>query len=542
MKTYSKTIIITLLASCLFFVSCEEGILDKQPLDQLSTTNFWTTADDALLALAGVYNKATTWTSADQICEFDKNTDNGIDRKVNESYFSYGTLNPATSEIKNLWNDSYREIAGCNYFLENIDRVVNINADKKAQMIAEVRFLRAFTYFNMSQYWGAVPLVTKLLTMEESITISSATKEEIITFVLSELADIEKDLPATRPSGEHGRIVKAAALAVKGRLLMAEKKWAEAASAYKAVIDLGVHKIDPLYAELFNGKNETSSEIIFSRKYLAGQIANSTQLYYRPSVDGGWHHMNPFQSLVDAYLCKDGKTIDESELYDPHFPVVKNGVNYRDPRLLYTIFYPGISTIKGRVYQGHPDSTTVIGDVFTYDAGMTGYCMQKYIDNSYTGDVYSSGVDIPVIRYAEVLLSYLECKINSGSAVDQSLLDLTINAVRGRASVQMPAVTETDPVKLLPILKRERRVELAWEGLRYWDLIRWGEAVETLDNKPQYGIFLTNDPANYKRFPVGPTGHYYVITLKYKATNIPWPFPQDELDINTTMTQKDNWK
>jgi hypothetical protein len=134
MKTYSKTIIITLLISCLFFVSCEEGILDKQPLDQLSTTNFWTTADDALLALAGVYNKTTTWTSADQICEFDKNTDNGIDRKVNESYFSYGTLNPATSEIKSLWNGSYREIAGCNYFLENIDRVVNINADKKAQM------------------------------------------------------------------------------------------------------------------------------------------------------------------------------------------------------------------------------------------------------------------------------------------------------------------------------------------------------------------------------------------------------------------------
>lgn len=542
MKAYTKTIINTLFVSCLFLVSCEEGVLDKQPLDQLSTSNFWTTAEDVSLALAGVYNKATTWSSADQICEFDKNTDNGIDRKVNESYFSYGNLNPATSEIKSLWNNSYREIAGCNYFLENIERVESLNADKKAQMIAEVRFLRAFTYFNMSQYWGGVPLVTKLLTMEESITISSATKEEVVGFVLTELETIENDLPVTRPSSEHGRIVRAASLAVKGRLLMAEKMWAEAASAFKAIIDLGVHKIDPLYAELFNGKNENSSEIIFSRKYLAGEIANSTQLYYRPSVDGGWHHMNPFQSLVDAYLCVDGKTISESDLYDPMFPIVKNGVNYRDPRLLYTIFYPGISTIKGRVYHGHPDSTTVIGDVFTYDAGMTGYCLQKYVDNDYTGDVYSSGVDIPIIRYAEVLLSYLECKISSGGAVDQSLLDLTINAVRSRASVQMPAVAETDPEKLMLILKRERRVELAWEGLRYWDLIRWGEAVEILDNKPQYGIFLTNNPANYTRFPVGANGHYFVINLKFKATNIPWPFPQDELDINTSMSQKDNWK
>ncbi len=542
MKVTIKTIIITLFVSCLSFTSCEDVILEKQPLDQLSSTKFWNTPEDALLALAGVYNKATSWSNIDHVSKFDCNTDNGIDRKANQSFLSYGTLNPATLEIKSYWNNSYREIAGCNYFLENINRVKNLTDAKKVQMIAEVRFLRAFTYFNMSLYWGGVPLVTKILTMEESITINSATKEEIVTFVLSELGAIENDLPATRTVNEHGRIVKAAALAIKGRLLMADKKWADAATAYKAIIDMGVHKIDPLYAELFNGKNEASSEIIFSRKYLAGEIANSSQLFYRPSVDGGWHHINPFQSLVDSYLCKDGKPTSESSLYDPLFPVVKKGVNYRDPRLLYTIFYPGISTIKGRMYQGHPDSTKVIGDVFTYDSGMTGYCLQKYVDNTYTGDVNSSGVDNPIIRYAEVLLSYLECKINSGSTIDQSLLNLTINAVRGRASVQMPAVSETDPKKLMLVLKRERRVELAYEGLRYWDLIRWGEAAEALDNKPQYGIFLTKDPANYKRFPVGPNGHYFVINLKFKATNIPWPVPQDELDINTSMSQKDNWK
>ena len=542
MKAHIKIIIHVFFISCIFFVSCENGILDKQPLDQLSTENFWTTANDVDLALAGVYNKATTWSSADHICEFDDNTDNGIDRKANQAFLVYGTLNPATSDIKSYWNNSYREIAGCNYFLENIEKVESLNAAKKAQMIAEVRFLRAFTYFNMSQYWGGVPLATKLLTMDESITINSSTKEEIENFVLSELTAIENDLPATRPSGENGRIIRSAALAIKGRLLMAQKKWADAATAYKAIIDLGVHKIDPLYEELFNGKNEGSNEIIFARKYLAGEIANSTQLYYRPSVDGGWHHMNPFQSLVDAYLCKDGKTIQESELYDPMYPVVKNGVNYRDPRLLYTIFYPGISTIKGRVYQGHPDSTNVIGDLFTYDSGMTGYCLQKYVDNGYTGDVYSSGVDIPIIRYAEVLLSYLESKINAGGSIDQNLLDLTINAVRSRASVQMPAVTETNPATLMNILKLERRVELAWEGLRYWDLNRWGEASAIMDNKPMYGIFLTSDPANYTRFPVGPNGNYFVITLKFKSTNIPWPIPQDELDINTSMTQKDNWK
>jgi len=541
MKAYIKLIVITLFVSSLFF-SCEDSILDKQPLDQLSTSNFWTTAEDVELALAGVYNKATAWTRQTHICEFDINTDNGTDRKINQAFLTYGNLNTSTGEIKSYWNNSYREIAGCNYFLENIDLVEDLNAATKAEMIAEVRFLRAFTYFNMSQYFGGVPLVTNLLTMEESITVGSATKGEIVNFVLSELDAIVSDLPETRSSNQHGRIVKGAVYALKGRLLMAENSWSEAAVAYKAVIDLGVHEIDPLYSELFSGKNEESSEIIFARKFLAGEISNSTQLHYRPNVDGGWHHMNPYQSLVDAYLCTDGLSIEESPLYDPMQPVVKNGVNYRDPRLLYTIFYPGISTIKGKVYHGHPDSTSVVGDVFTYDAGMTGYCLQKWVDNDYTGDVYSSGVDLPIIRYAEVLLSYLECKINAGDAVDQTLLDLTINAVRGRASVAMPAVSETDPGLLMEILKRERRVELAWEGLRFWDLVRWGEIEQTLSDAPMYGIKLTDDPGNYDRFPIGPNGHYHVFDLKFRSTDLPWPIPQDELDINTTLTQKDNWK
>ena len=541
MKTNIKTLLITLLISFAFF-SCEEEILDKQPLDQLATNNFWTTAEDAELALAGVYNKATTWSSAGHICEFDDNTDNGIDRKPNQSFLSYGNLNPSSSEIAGYWDNSYREIAGCNYFLENVDRVEEINAAVKAEMIAEVRFLRAFTYYNMSQFWGGVPLVTSQLTMEESITINSASKSDIVGFVLTELDAIAGELPVTRSSGQHGRIVRGAVYALKGRLLMAEKRWSEAAAAFKAVMDLGVHEIDPLYEELFNGKNELSSEIIFSRKYLAGEVANSTQLYYRPNVDGGWHHMNPFQSLVDAYLCTDGLSIEESPLYDPMHPVMKNGEIYRDPRLLYTVFYPGISTIQGKVYHGHPDSTSVVGDVFTYDAGMTGYCLQKYVDNGYTGDVYSSGVDIPIIRYAEVLLSYLESKIKAGDAVNQALLDQTINAVRGREAVGMPAVTETDPAGLMEILKRERRVELAWEGLRYWDLVRWDDAVDKLSNEPMYGIKITDNPAAYDRFPVGPDGHYYVIELKYEASDLPWPFPQNELDINTTLEQKDNWK
>src|SRR5690606_23607509 len=531
-----------LAVAVIIFTSCVGSLLDKQPLTSIASENFWTTSNDAYLALAGVYSKSTTWTSSEQICAFDANSDNGINRKPNAAFLTYGNLNTSTSEIKSYWNGSYREIAAANFFLENIDQVSELDDEEKNKLRAEVRFLRAFTYFNLYSYWGDVPLVTKILDQNEANTVSVTDKTQVYEFLLTELLEITPYLPETRPGTEHGRSLKGATLALKGRLLMWDKKWQEAAQAFEAVIESGVHVVDDQYEELFNGKNENSREIIFSRKYLEGEVTNPTQLYYRPSLGGGWHHLNPSQDLIDSYLCIDGLPIGESPLYDVNYPVVKNGVNYRDPRLTKTIFYPGISLLNNAVYQGHPDSTSVIGDVFTYDAGMTGYCLQKYVDNTYTGDLYNSGVDIPVIRYAEVLLSYLECQVMAGEAITTALLDLTINSVRRRATVNMPDVTEKNSNLLLDIVKRERRVELAFEGLRYWDLARWGEVNERLSNKVLYGIKLTNDPSSYTRFPVGPQGHYKVLTLKASASDLPWPIPQDEIDINRNLEQKENWK
>jgi starch-binding outer membrane protein, SusD/RagB family len=170
MKSFLVSIIyITALG--ILLSSCESDILDKQPLNQLATENFWNTEKDAELALAGVYNKATAWSTAGTIIEFDANTDNGIDRKINESPFSQRLLTPTLGDINSYWNNSYNEIAAFNNFLENIESIEDINPSKKAMLIAEVRFLRAFTYFNMSQYWGGVPLVTKVLSMEEANTV-----------------------------------------------------------------------------------------------------------------------------------------------------------------------------------------------------------------------------------------------------------------------------------------------------------------------------------------------------------------------------------
>ena len=160
------------------------------------------------------------------------------------------------------------------------------------------------------------------------------------------------------------------------------------------------------------------------------------------------------------------------------------------------------------------------------------------MEDDATKNQWSYGGNFSIIRYAEVLLSYLESKLESGAAIDQGLLDATINKVRGRAAVNMPAVTTTDPVELRKIIRRERRVEFAFEGLRYYDILRWGIAATEL-NRQFTGMKLTNTPATYTDYPVDSEG-YFIMPQKrnFKAgTNELWPIPQSERDINKNLTQ-----
>lgn len=167
----------------------------------------------------------------------------------------------------------------------------------------------------------------------------------------------------------------------------------------------------------------------------------------------------------------------------------------------------------------------------------TGYAVKKYVDEDFAGDIYAGGTDIPVIRYAEVLLNYLEAKIKGGAAIGQNLLDQTINKVRARASVDMPPVTETNPDRLWEIVKRERRVELPYEGIHYWDLQRWRELHEVL-NRTFYGMQLTENPASYVEFRVNDRGHYVVYTMTFnESKDYQWPVPQGEIDVNPNLEQ-----
>lgn len=519
--------------------ACQQDWLDEQPLAQLSEATFWNTSSDALLALTGIYNGGNMGGANAYTNEFlimagftdDSSYKNGA---VGVIYSGY--LRPADGQVvRSIWQRAYRTIFKANYFLENIGRV-QMDEALRNQYIAEVRFLRAYEYAYMSILYGGVPLITKTLTTDEANNQQRASLDDIVNFAISELTAAAAELPATRPANEKGRILKAAPLAVKGRLLMIAKRWGEAVTTYKEIIDLNAHIIDDRYKALFEEAGENSKEVILSTNCLAGLYGNAqNQRNYHPEFYGGYSEDNAFQGLVDAFLMTDGLPIEESPLYDP-----ANPFDNRDPRLYASIFLPEYTVFRGTLYLAHPDNTKLGPAALP---GITGYGWKKYVTEGYTGDQGSSGDDIIHIRYAEVLLSYLESKLENGDAITQALLDETINKVRGRAEVNMPPVTETDPALLREIVRRERRVEFCLERLiRYMDIRRWGIFMEVM-NQQFYGMKLTNDPANYTKFPVEKTGplagHYKVIDKRgtYTPEMAFLPIPLYEIDINKDLNQ-----
>lgn len=528
-------LVLVLLAT--FNTGCNKDFFDKQPLDAVSDATFWKTESDANLALASCYSARNhdwgEWTSNDwwspwSLVEMEIMAGNGSEKEGNPDKITDGTLNSTNGMIGGFWSHAYRRITTCNNFLGHIESIP-MDASKKAIMVAEVRTIRAFEYFNAAFYFGDVPLVKTLLTLEEANSVTRAPKADVWAFAESELKACATVLPKTRPDSENGRMTAGGALAILGRLQMAEKKWADATSTYKTIIDNATYSIDPKFGEMFWEANEFSKEIVVSSQYKSAVFQQVVLQFIYPEQFNGWHQFSPYNELVKVFECTDGKTIDQSPLYDKNNPY-----DNRDPRLDATILIPERSKFRGVTYTTKPGTADAFGKYPVW----SGYGIHKFMDEGYNGSLFDYGGNWIIIRYAEVLLSYLEAKLESGAAIDQALLDATINKVRGRAAVNMPPVTVTDPTKLREIIRRERRVEFAFEGLRYYDILRWGIAAEEL-NGTYHGMKLTNDPANYTTYPVDAEGYFEMRNKRAfkKGTNELWPIPQSERDINKNLTQ-----
>ncbi len=540
----------SLVLTALLLSACSDALLNTSPLDQPSDQTFFSNGAELQMAVNAAYRHLQFQISTVPV-------DMGVDAASDIAWvrqdwsglqtIGKGAADSQTSYFFQLWRNYYQGIARTNNLLQNMDRAkANTDAALYSRVEGEARFLRAFFYHKLIEYFGDVPLITKVQTLEDT-QMARTPKAEVVDFILKELDTAASLLPATYGNADKGRATKGAALALKARVALYNKKYDVAAAAAKQVMDSNVYSLHPDYAGLFTYAGENSPEVILKYAYLEGVETHQASQYGFTRMTAGWSVLIPQQGLVDSYEAIDGLTIDKSPLYDPANPF-KNC----DPRLAATIVTPG-SQFGPYRFETHPDSNkawnyttkTYVAntDVTNAYASFSGYNLRKWMDTADLTRIKASELDFILIRLAEVLLTYAEAKIEQGQ-IDQSVYD-AINKVRTRAG--MPAIsTGKSQAELRQIVRRERKVELAFEGLRLFDLRRWGIADQAL-NQPVMGRPKREYKAAYVPvFDANGIPHYdaYADALRkvedrtyVAARGNLWPIPQEEIDINLLVSQ-----
>jgi hypothetical protein len=352
---------------------------------------------------------------------------------------SQGSHNSATSRFHNQWNNHYSGIKTVHVFLENIDRVPNMDETLKDRMIAEARFIRAWHYFNLTNWFGGVPLFTEDISIEESQTISRSAHEEVVNFVQSELADIVSDLPPNYEysAANRGRITRGAAIALNARVSLFDNDWEGVVNYTEQLIDNienGDYELFPSYSGIFQPENEFNSEVIFDFQYVANNVTHNLMFDLAPLTAGARvNDMGPTQNLVNAYPMINGLPIDHPDSgFDENNPFQN-----RDPRLSATIVHhlseweeSDGTTRTIYIEPGSAPNDNAARDEYQgpgSNATQTGYYLKKHFDNTVTAS-FNSGLNLIVIRYADILLMNAEAR-NELNQMNEQVWNQTIGAI-----------------------------------------------------------------------------------------------------------------
>lgn len=518
-----KRILTTLIAVPLLFMGCSESFLDRHSLTQLAADNFWQNEKDALLALNGIYDVLQSrvlysgnLNGEAGIPMYDSFTDNSLNQWKWEGPGNYveGNVSASTAGMfEGFWMANYRGIVRSNEAIVNLPKMTSeqINTATKDNFLGQALFLRALFYFNLAVYYEDVPLITAPQTLETA-QVAKNSQRDVIDQIVTDLQQAAELLPPTQPADRYGHATKGAAYGLLARVHLFDHEWAKAATAAQNVIELGLYDLTLPYNVQFTEDGENSKDVVFSVRFLeaAGFSTNETfsSTYVgQPKVD-----KQPMPNLVADFYCTDGKPITESDLYNP-----ANPKENRDPRLLTSVWF------KDDVF------ITDLGNRFNGN-NVTGYGLKKYLrtktSESGIGPAGVGGQDFYILRYADVLLMRAEALIESNQIGDE--VYSLINQVRQRPGVDMPTVQEAEgtglsPAQLREIVRHERRVELAFEGLRFLDLIRWGTVNEAYDRMVADNLNGYNPRYQNKRSET-------------------FPIPLSEMDANKALVQHDAWK
>lgn len=474
-------------------LACGEDFVTKEYQNGVVDENFFKTAKDAEQALTAVYDiVGQKGYYRDAIFPLGESSSDNIDEQTGDNGdwgFHFKAISdyrwvPDNPFFMARWYDSYRGIFRANILLERLPEIL-MDDDLKRQYAAEAKFLRGLYYFTLVISFGDVPFVTEVLTRDEYAQLARTDQALIYAQVEQDLMEAADDLPVSidDPS-QIGRATRGAALGLLSRVYLYQGKWNETVQASEEVISLNQYELVEDYGSMFNGKNENSAESLFEMQsvsrapsFWSPQSENLYSIMWSPMI--GWANwFTPSVDVIQSFEEGDIRRKASLLIVGANDSIDLNGDNVLDPFPApeigsNTVFFTN-SNVRKFLPEGRP-----LNDANNYD------------------------VNFPIIRYAEILLNYAEA-LNELNRTQDALAPL--NLVRARA--KLPAITTTDQATLRNLIFHERRIELIFEGHRFFDLKRTGRAPDLL----------------------GPLG-YQVGQHEY------FPVPQEELDLNPNLTQ-----
>lgn len=595
-----KILSITSILMAFTFSACVD--LNLNPLSEGSSENWYTTKQEIEMSVNDFYRTeffpidGMTW--GDDVIE-----------RNSTSVVQNGTMTAEDGMVATRWQNYYKGIARALRLLNNMEnaRALGVSEADITQYEGEAYFYLGYAYGMLAFHWGDVILDKVGMTLDEAYSIGRSPKADVLAYSYECFDKAAERLPTSYPGIQ--RATKGAALAFKARVALRNGDYETTATAAKACMDLGVYKLHNNYRDLFTAS--WSDEWIF---FFRGDV--TLKKYYWAAADvlncitrlaGGWGGQKaPSYELLCAYPCIDGKPIDESPLYNP-----KDFFENRDPRLAMTIvpfataynksvldstYDPKDYVWLGYEYSPSPKRTTVYrasdgAQVSNTDskaraehASYNGLVFKKFIDELFLENgLQGAPTTYPVLRYGDVLLMYAEAMIELDRCT-QEVLDETINKVRQRAyadsGIPYPRVLVGSQSEMRTILRTERFIELAGEGHRYADLIRWRLA-EKVYNRPSYFLHRawsgstswdgdeTKVSEEYRQlirnwkegnFPIGGIPEIdengiadlsymvekgYIVIASERVFDAQrdylWPIPAADLLINENLDQNPNW-
>ena len=476
---------LSLFVSLVVAAGCKKSFLDVPPQATPAAVTFWKTADDANKAVNATYANLHEWTNAafapiavESMGSDDAEKGSSPDDASFMNDFDTFTASSTEGQIADFWGGEYKTINLANQVIDNVPGI-SMDGNLKNRYLAEVKFIRAYAYFRLVRAFGDVPLRLHLPKDASQYNIPRTPKAQVWAAIEADLTDAASVLPQTYDAANLGRITKGAALALHAKVAMYQAKWADVLNYTNQVMALG-YSLFPNFEKQFRTENENNSESVFEIQcaLVDGNSAASNSQYsqvqgVRGVTGGGWGFDVPTQNLVDEFETGD-------------------------PRKEGTIIFRGTTTAEG-------DPIPAAGDNPRYN-------YKSYVPFSMFQNGYNEGCqqNIRVIRFADVLLMNAEAANEQGNPTLAlaSLEKVRARARNGNAAI-LPAVLTTDKTALRTAIWHERRVELAMEFDRYFDVIRQGRGATVF----------------------GPKG--------WKANkNEVWPVPQNEIDLSAgTLTQ-----